>query len=61
MSEKRLYRPTEVQAALGIGHSTFWKLIKEQRLETRKIGSATVVPAESLEQFIASLPKTNAA
>ncbi|MBB5374322.1 helix-turn-helix transcriptional regulator [Acidocella aromatica] len=58
---KLLFRPAEVQAALGIGHSTFWSLVKSGALESRKIGRATVVPADSLNQFIASLPKANAA
>jgi predicted DNA-binding transcriptional regulator AlpA len=57
---KSLFRPAEVQATLGIGHSTFWKLVKEQKLETRKIGRATVVPAESLHRFVESLPKAAA-
>ena len=61
MSEKLTFRPAEVQAALGIGHSTFWKLVKESRLETLHIGRATVVPASSLHQFVASLSKANAA
>ncbi len=61
MTEKLAYRPTEVQAALGIKNTAFWGLVKAGRLETRKIGRATVVPAESLHQFVASLPKRNAA
>ncbi|MDE2318950.1 MAG: helix-turn-helix domain-containing protein [Rhodospirillales bacterium] len=62
MSETKLaYRPAEVQAALGIKHSKFWELVKAGKLESRKLGSATVVPAESLRDFIANLPKANAA
>lgn len=61
MSEKLVYRPAEVQAALGIKHSKFYELVKQGQLETRKLGSATVVPAASLQAFIDSLPKTNAA
>ena len=61
MSEKLVYRPAEVQAALGIRNTKFWALVKEGKLEARKIGSATVVPAESLRAFVAGLPKANAA
>jgi hypothetical protein len=61
MSEKLVYRPAEVQAALGIRNTKFWALVKAGSLETRKIGSATVVPAASLHAFIESLPKANAA
>ena len=57
---KRLYRPAEVQAALGIRHTKFYELVKAGLLETRKIGSATVVTAESLRAFVDSLPKANA-
>jgi hypothetical protein len=62
MSEtKLLYRPDEAQSALGIGHSKFWQLVKTGALETRKIGRATVVPAASLRDFAANLPKAAAA
>ncbi len=61
ISEKLVYRPAEVQAALGIRNTKFWALVKSGLLETRKIGSATVVPAESLQAFVENLPKANAA
>ena len=61
MSEKLVYRPAEAQAALGIKNTKFWALVKEGKLEARKIGAATVVPAESLHRFIANLPKATAA
>ena len=57
MSDKLVYRPAEVQAALGIKNTKFWQLVKEGLLETRKLGGATVVPAESLRRFVESLPK----
>jgi hypothetical protein len=59
--EKLLYRPHEAQAALGIKNTKFWQLVKAGSLETRKLGGATVVPAESLHRFIESLPKATAA
>ncbi len=61
MSEKLVYRPYEVQAALGIRNTKFWALVKAGALETRKIGSATVVPAESLRAYVANLPNPRAA
>jgi len=57
----KMYRPAEAWGILGIGQTKFWALVKAGKLETRKIGRATVVPAESLQQFIDSLPKTRAA
>jgi hypothetical protein len=61
MSEKLVYRPAEAQAALGIKKTKFLALFKSGELETRKIGAATIVPAESLRAFVANLPKANAA
>lgn len=57
MVEKLVYRPREAQEALGIKNSKFWELVKEGRLETRKLGAATVIPAESLRLFVDSLPR----
>ncbi|HUN01049.1 MAG TPA: helix-turn-helix domain-containing protein [Halothiobacillus sp.] len=61
MVEKHLYRPREAQETLGIGNTKFYALIKEGKLETRRIGRATVVTAESLRAFIENLPTTSAA
>jgi hypothetical protein len=61
MFEKLVYRPAEAQAALGIKNTLFWQLVKEGKLEARKIGAATVITAESLQAFVANLPKSNAA
>jgi hypothetical protein len=57
MLEKALYRPNEAQHVLGIKNTKFWALVKEGALECRKLGGATVVPAESLKRFIENLPK----
>ncbi|HUN01035.1 MAG TPA: hypothetical protein PLI96_11210 [Halothiobacillus sp.] len=57
---KLLYRPAEAQNALGIRNTKFWSLVKNGSLDTRKIGGATVVTAESLRAFVDNLPKSNA-
>jgi excisionase family DNA binding protein len=57
MLEKALYRPAEAQKLLGIKNTKFYALVKEGALECRKLGGATVVPAESLKRFIENLPK----
>jgi hypothetical protein len=59
MSEKLVYRPAEAQVALGIRNTKFWALVKAGELEVRKIGSATVVPAESMRRFVERLPHAN--
>jgi hypothetical protein len=56
MPEKLVYRPAEAQAALGIKNTKFWELVKEGKLEARKLGGCTVVPAESLRRFVENLP-----
>lgn len=56
MPEKLVYRPAEAQAALGIKNTKFWALVKEGKLETRKMGGATVVLAETMKRFVESLP-----
>ena len=61
MTDKLVFRPAEAQAALGIKNTLFWQLVKEGKIETRKIGSATVVPADSLKAFLAGLPNPKAA
>lgn len=61
MSDKMLYRPAEVQEVLGIKASMFFELVKNGQLEARKLGRATVVPVESLQCFVANLPKADAA
>lgn len=38
--------------AVGIGRSKLYELIGQGRLQTRKIGSRTVIPAESLRKLI---------
>jgi hypothetical protein len=56
LADKLVYRPREAQEALGIKNTKFWELVKAGLLETRKLGGATVVPAESLKRFVESLP-----
>lgn len=39
--------------AVGIGRSTMYKLIAAKRVETRKIGKRTIIPADALHALIA--------
>lgn len=45
---KLAYSIPEAAAAVSIGRSKVYALIAEGRLETRKIGKRTVIPAASL-------------
>lgn len=38
--------------AIGIGRSKLYELIAQGRLETRKIGSRTLIPADSLRALL---------
>lgn len=39
--------------AIGIGRSKMYELISQGRVETRKIGKRTIIPADSLRGLIA--------
>ena len=41
--------------ALGIGHTTIYRLIGEGRLHTTKLGRRTLVKTDSIRQLVASL------
>ncbi|WP_408906022.1 helix-turn-helix domain-containing protein [Nguyenibacter vanlangensis] len=56
MLEPLVYRTKECCDLLRIKPTTFWKLVKEGKLEARKLGGVTVVPAGSLKRFAENLP-----
>ena len=45
------YRPADAGVMLGVGRSTVFEMIKDGRLEAKKIGSATVVTHDSLQRI----------
>lgn len=49
---KLAYSIPEAAAAVSIGRSKIYALIAEGRLETRKIGKRTVIPAASLAKLL---------
>ena len=50
------YGIAEACAALGIGRTRLYALIAEGRIEARACGGRTLIPADSLRAFLASLP-----
>jgi excisionase family DNA binding protein len=54
--EQQLYTVDDACRRLGIRRSKFYQLAKAGKLEIRKIGSRSVVPASSIARFIESLP-----
>ncbi len=56
-ADQLVYRPREAMKKIGICQTKFYALLKEGKLDARKIGSATVITAASLNQFVAALPR----
>jgi len=52
-----LFSPKEAEGLLGISHASLYRLINRGKLDARKIGNKTVITAESIERFLAGLPK----
>jgi excisionase family DNA binding protein len=50
---KLAFTIAEACHAVGIGRSKLYELIGQGRVETRKIGSRTLIPADSLRTLIA--------
>jgi len=57
MPPKLLLDVEETSAAIGASRSTVYELIGAGALDARKLASKTVVTVESVEKFVASLPK----
>jgi len=57
MTEPLLYRADDAKAALGIGNTKFYELIQIGAIEARKLGSRTMITAESLKRYAESLPR----
>lgn len=53
-TQKLAYTIAEACHAVGIGRTKLYELIGKGRVETRKIGARTVIPAESLRALIGS-------
>lgn len=50
--EKISYSIAEACAATGISRSSLYILIAERRVETRKLGRRTLIPAASLKNLL---------
>lgn len=51
-----LYSVAETKRLLSLSHAGFYRLVGAGRLDLRKIGCKSVVPARSIDSFLASLP-----
>ena len=50
------YTIADAAKASGIGRTTLYELIGAGKIEARKVGNRTLIPAESLRSCLASLP-----
>jgi excisionase family DNA binding protein len=50
--EKIAYTVKEASAATGISRSSIYNLIHDNKLETRKVGRRTLIPATSLKGLL---------
>lgn len=57
---KLAYSPSEAAAAAGVSVRSIFKQIEAKRLDARKLGARTLIPADSLKALIASLPARDA-
>jgi excisionase family DNA binding protein len=55
MSVRLLLTPTEAAAALGIGRSKLYELMRAGVVESVLIGTARRVPADALEAYVRRL------
>ncbi len=53
--ERRLLTAEEAAAALGIGRSLVYELLRTGRLESVQIGTCRRVPVAALDEFVATL------
>ena len=57
--EPLAYRIPDASRITGLGNTKIYELIGQGVLDARKAGSRTLITAESLNRYIANLPKAN--
>lgn len=55
------YAVNDLVDALGIGRTKIYTEIASGRLKAKKLGSRTLIPAESVRAYLAQLPDVRAA
>lgn len=55
--QKAAYTIQETMSELGIGRTKLYQLIKERRIIIHKIDKRTIIKAESVRDFLNSLPE----
>jgi excisionase family DNA binding protein len=57
MTDPLLYTAAAAKTAIGCGNTKFYELIADGELDARKMGSRTMITAESLKRYVESLPR----
>ena len=55
-AERIAYPIADACRVVGIGRTNLYRLINEGKLEARKVGGRTLIPAESLRRLIDDAP-----
>ena len=55
---KIAFSPAEAAAAVGLGRSKFYELIRAGKIAAKKSGSRTLITVAELQRFIDELPQT---
>jgi excisionase family DNA binding protein len=55
------YGVKEAAQVVGLSRSRLYELIAEGRVDARKVGGRTLIPAESLQALVADAPAKEAA
>ena len=50
--------PAEAAAAIGLGRSKLYELMRAGEINAKKSGGRTIIPVADLQRFIAALPQT---
>jgi excisionase family DNA binding protein len=57
MTDRQLYRVTEVMALLSLSRSVIYELIRSGRLRSVREGRARLIPAAAIADYIALLTR----
>jgi excisionase family DNA binding protein len=51
--KRRALSPREAERTLGISHATLYRLIKDGKLKTIKLGSRRLIPVDAIDALLA--------
>lgn len=60
LAERLAYSPADAAKAAGIGRTTLFAEIRDNRLQARKQGRRTIILRDDLQAWLLGLPTVNA-